>query len=108
MTRLQLPARRAAETFTVEHGPGRFSVTIGRFGIGTIAEVFVSGGKSGSDTSAVVRDAAILISLALQHGCTVEGLRHSMSRNPDSTPQSIIGAVLDALTREEAHEPGAQ
>lgn len=101
MTRTRLANRRAAETFTVEHGAGRFSVTVGRFEAGAIAEVFVSGGRSGSDTQAVVRDAAILISLGLQHGCTVPALRASMSRNPDLSPQSVIGAVLDALTRED-------
>ncbi len=111
MNRRALPDRRAALTFELVHQFLIFQVTIGRFdadlqdagaGGGSIAEVFVSGPKSGEHMHAVVRDAAIMISLALQCGCPVETLRASVSRGDDKQPHSIIGAVLDALAAEEA------
>jgi hypothetical protein len=45
----------------------------------------------------VARDAAILLSLALQHGVTVESIRHAITRNGNGAPASVVGAVVDAL-----------
>src|SRR5262245_4505703 len=58
-TRTRLPDRRGCETFDVWHGEGkgrrRFHVSIGRFRTGELAEVFITGPKSGSDLEAVCR-----------------------------------------------------
>jgi len=42
---------------------------IGRFDDGRIAEIFINGAKVGSTAEANAQDAAIVASLALQHGC---------------------------------------
>lgn len=115
MTPRRQPSRRTAQTFTLAYQHMPFTLTIGRFdtdqqdvgaGGGSIAEVFVSGPKSGEHMHAIVRDAAIMISLALQAGWPVSALQASVSRDQAKQPQSIIGAVLDALAEEDkAHEP---
>ena len=95
--RIRLPDRRGAETFDVRHGKERFHVSIGRFRDGSIAEIFIAGGKSGSDLEAVARDAAIALSIARQHNVPLDPIRHALTRNADGSPSSIIGAVLERL-----------
>lgn len=93
-----LPLRRRAETFTVVHWNQPFVITVGFFGDDTPGEVFVDSRKTGGDVEAIARDAAVVISLALQHGAAVETLRHAITRNSNGTPLSILGAVIDTLT----------
>ena len=90
-----LPKR--AETFTVIHWDQPFVVTVGFFDDGTPGEVFVDSRKTGGDVEAIARDAAVVISLALQHGAAVETLRHAITRSSNGAPSSILGAVIDAL-----------
>jgi len=92
-----LPQRRRAETFTVIHWNQFFTVTAGYFDDGTPGEVFVDALKTGGDVDAIARDAAVMISLALQHGATVEAIRHAVTRNGSGEPASIVGAVVEAL-----------
>jgi hypothetical protein len=97
MSRQTLPQRRRAETFTVVHWNQPFVVTVGFFDDGTPGEVFVDSRKTGGDVEAIARDAAVVISLSLQHGAAVETLRHVVTRNSNGAPSSILGAVIDAL-----------
>jgi|SRR5262245_54308744 len=101
-TRRLLPNRRYGETFEIEHGSHRwpFVVTVGRYPDGTVGEVFVSGGKSGTDLEASVRDMAILLSLALQHGVPPNTMASAITREADGAPSTIIGRVLDRLRGE--------
>jgi ribonucleoside-diphosphate reductase alpha chain len=96
-TRIRLPDRRECTTFDVRHGAHAFQVTFGLYPDHTVGEVFISGGKVGSELEAVTRDSAILISLALQHGVRLDVVRHAITRNADGSPSSIIGAVLERL-----------
>ena len=88
MTRRILPQRRSCETFTVVHWNQPFVVTVGFFGDGTPGEVFVDSRKTGGDVEAIARDAAVVISLSLQHGAAVETLQHAITRNSNGTPSS--------------------
>jgi hypothetical protein len=93
-----LPQRRRAETFTVVHWNQPFVVTVGFFDDGTPGEVFVDSRKTGGDVEAIARDAAVAISLALQHGAAVETLQHAITRNSNGSSASILGAVVDCLS----------
>jgi hypothetical protein len=97
MSRRILPQRRSCETFTVVHWNQPFVVTVGFFDDGTPGEVFVDSRKTGGDVEAIARDAAVVISLSLQHGAAVETLQHAITRNSNGTPSSILGAAIDAL-----------
>lgn len=67
MIREQLPARRRAVTFAFAFKGVAFDVQIGFHDDGRPGEVFVTGRKSGSDLQNTLIDAAIAISIAMQH-----------------------------------------
>ena len=96
--RRALPQRRAAETFDLRFWNQSFTVTVGFYPDGTLGEVFVGVGKTGTDIASVVRDAGVVISLALQHGVPPETIRHAVTRDASEEPASILGAVVDSIT----------
>lgn len=53
--------------------------------------------RAGSAADIAVSDAAIAISLALQHGCPARTLLEAMKRNPDGTPMGVIGHALTIM-----------
>lgn len=95
--RRRLPNKRASETFDLEFFGLKFKVTTSRFPSGELAECFISNHKSGNAVDVAVRDAGILLSFCLQHGCDVETISRALSRNTDGTASGVIGAVLDKI-----------
>ena len=95
--RRTLPQRRAAETSNLRFWNQSFSVTIGFYVDGTPGEVFIDGGKTGQDIQSTARDAAVVLSLALQHGTPIEAIRHAVTRNGAGEAASILGATVDCL-----------
>lgn len=102
-TRRLLPQRRLAETFDLEWGGMRIphTVTIGKYPDGAIGEIFITSGKSGEQVESVARDGAILASICLQYGAPISVLASAITRDPRGHPQTIVGAVLDALLNRE-------
>jgi len=101
MNRLKPPNRRRGETIDIAVGEephvARYSVMIGRDATsGRLIEAFISSGKPGSALEAAARDAAVLISLALQYGAPLDELRAAVTRGDKGEPSSVIGAALDA------------
>lgn len=78
MSRHHLPNRRPATLISIIFRGGRYSIAASRFEDGSLAELFIHPGKTGSDAADDARDIAILISLALQYGVPVETLRHAV------------------------------
>ena len=66
-----------------------------------LGEVFIETGKSGADLAHVARDAAGGDLSALQHGVSIEVIRHAVTRCNDGSPASILGAVVDCLSASE-------
>ena len=98
-----LPNRREADTFQLQHG-GKLSVfiiNVGYYHDGRVAEVFITGGKSGTEVEANVRDTAILASFALQYGAPLDKLAAALTHEGDGSPSTIIGCVLDKLVKEQ-------
>ena len=96
--RRRLPDRRRAVTLDLEHGGSVFTISLGYDAGSRVREIFVSGSKSGSGLEGLLNDAAIAISLALQHGVEPAALPLSMGRlGRSEEPTSIIGAVCDLL-----------
>lgn len=102
--RQRLPNRRLLETHLLQV-PGRnisFELGIG-FASGRPREIFLSGAKAGSEMAAVMADAAVAISVALQHGVRASEMAKSIAREPEeldgpsTAPASIIGVTLDLL-----------
>jgi hypothetical protein len=97
MIRRTLPQRRPAETFDLWFWNQNFTVTVGFYPDSTPGEVFIDGGKTGQDVQSTARDAAILLSLGLQHGTPIETIRRAVTRGASGEPASILGAIVDAL-----------
>jgi ribonucleoside-diphosphate reductase alpha chain len=97
MFRKRLPNRRGAETFDVICHGSKFTATIGRFADGRPAEIFMRGEKADSATDTAAKDAAVVCSLALQHGVPIEVIRKALLRSPNGTAASPLGEALDRL-----------
>ena len=68
--RRRLPQRRGAIAVDLEHAGHHFRMQIGCFPDGALGEVFLDAAKQNSALDAFAADAAILVSLLLQHGAT--------------------------------------
>jgi hypothetical protein len=95
--RIRLPNRRASLSFDVEVAGLRYKATVSYFYDGSLAELFISNHKAGNASDVAARDAGILVSLCLQHGCNVETIARALSRNSDGSASGVIGAVLDKI-----------
>lgn len=101
MTRHRLNNRRPGLTFTLPH-PGDFSsltydVMVGFDTSDQVKEVFISCSKITTAMDIAARDTATLISIALQHGASIEELANAMTRDDQGEPQGIAGAALDHM-----------
>jgi ribonucleoside-diphosphate reductase alpha chain len=103
--RQRLPARRASSTRTIFFGGEKYHLTIGKYENKTPGEVFLTrvkdanAAKLGTQLEAMCRDAAILISLALQYGVPINVIREAMTRGGEGEAQTIIAFVIDEMTQ---------
>jgi ribonucleoside-diphosphate reductase alpha chain len=110
--RHRLPNRRPSYTETLEVAGQVVTATIGFDPADDQPrELFLTAGKEGSTLSALLSDAAVVISVALQHGIPAQSLAKSIGRLPEGPvtpadldqgkparlPASPIGAALDLL-----------
>ena len=110
--RERLRDRRVAETFDFSFsqiaeadrlGQGfGYTATVGRHADGRIAEVFLDAHKLASQLTDDARDAALVLSLALQHGMPLTVLARSVSRFDDGRPCTLVGRLADLLIAQEA------
>ncbi len=96
--RLNPNNRRESEFIDFELDGVPVTACISRFPNGEIAELFIDAGKPGSAVQTAARDGAIAVSLAVQHGCTVETIRHALTRLKDGTAGGHIGRALDLFS----------
>lgn len=105
MRRAILPARRECETFCIAFAGEKYHVTVGFYPDGSVGEIFINRVKDkmaarlGEQLDAVCRDSAILLSLALQHGTSLETMEHAITRDGDGGPQTVVGAIIDAMRK---------
>jgi hypothetical protein len=95
--RVRLPNRRAAETIAFEREGSRYCLTVGFFPDGRPGEIFLNADRANSLLDVLASDAAILASLALQHGCSLQEITHALKRDGRGEAASPIGAALDQI-----------
>jgi hypothetical protein len=95
--RKRLPNRRCSETLAFERDGSHYQLTVGFYPDGLPGEIFLNHDRSDSLLDVLTSDAAILASLALQHGCTLETITHALKRDGQGTAASPIGAALDLI-----------
>jgi hypothetical protein len=84
-----------------------FTVTVGFYADGTPGEIFVDAGKTGQDIQCTARDAAVVLSLALQHGTPIEAIQRAVTRSDSGAAASLLGAIVDRLPTLKAAEDRA-
>jgi hypothetical protein len=97
MNREVLPNRRASENFTFEIDGLRFTATVSRDRNGRVAEIFLNNHKAGNQSDTNARDAAIILSFALQHGADLETIRRALCRDSQGRALGPVGHALDLL-----------
>ncbi len=102
ISRNPLANRRAHTAFELRlpEGPS-VTVGLGYYDDGRVGEVFMTSRKIGTAFDAECADAAVLVSIALQHGISASSLYHSMNRTPQGEPVSVIGRVLAGIIESE-------
>jgi hypothetical protein len=98
--RKRLPNRRMGETFELECAGLRYTCTVGRYRDGSVGEVFLNNHKSNSASDSNARDAAIVCSLALQHGVPLETIRRALLRDAQGRPSTPLGCALDLIVEQ--------
>jgi ribonucleoside-diphosphate reductase alpha chain len=95
--RNRLKDRRPHWLYRFECDGQSYTGGIGRFEDGRIAEIFINGSKVGTAAETNAQDAAIVASLALQHGCPVDIIRHALARSAGSWgPLATLLAKVEA------------
>jgi hypothetical protein len=97
VARERLANRRNHWLYRFQSGDQHFTGGIGRFPDGRIAEIFINGSKVGSAAESNAQDAAIIVSLALQHGCPLDTIRHALARSGGSGGPVV--ALLNEVER---------
>jgi hypothetical protein len=82
MTRERLSSRRGSLSFNFKHGSRLYHATVSRFDDGRVAEIFLDADKIGSDVQQHASSAAVLASIAMQHGVAVETIIHAVKGGP--------------------------
>ena len=97
--RLELPDRRGGENFDFIHRGFRYSASVRYPSDSSVvpAEIFLNSEKIASSNDLVARDAAIVISVALQYGVPLDEMAHALGRDEDGAASSPIGKLLDIL-----------
>jgi hypothetical protein len=95
--RLCLPNRRASEFFGFESMDMKFTASISRDADGNVAELFLDNHKAGSSIGTLVRDAAIILSFALQQGVDLAAVHKALGRDGRGSALSPIGTAPDLL-----------
>ncbi|MFG1461762.1 hypothetical protein V5F77_02600 [Xanthobacter sp. DSM 24535] len=100
MDRHRLPTRRPHEVVEFMHGRIAYSAGVGTYEDGRLGEVFLRAGRAGTEIDAHARDASVLLSLALQHGATINTIRGALTREEDGSASGPVGILLDMLAAE--------
>ena len=100
MSRQRLPNRRAAEMINYAVRGQPLVANVGFYPDGRIGEVFlVHAGKAGADLNISMLEVGVAVSIALQHGATVDELRAALPRTEDGKAEGAIGQLLDLLAK---------
>ena len=100
-TRTRLADRRSCEHLSFRCNGLSYVASIGRFPDGTLAEIFISSTKAGSDSDAAAKDSAVVCSIALQFGVPADVIRHALLRDQRGIASSPLGVALDLIQQRE-------
>jgi hypothetical protein len=102
MPRQRLQNRCASTLFDFTSMNMRFTASISRDAANNVAELFLDNHKQGSSIGTLVRDMALTLSFALQHGADIDSIRKALARDSFGRPLGPLAAALDAIAADEA------
>ena len=102
--REQLPNRRPSKSFTFEVAGLKYTATVSYFADGRIGELFLNNHQTDSAADINARDAAIMFSIAVQHGADAETIRKALSRDNAGNATGVLGTALDLVAQMAAHD----
>jgi hypothetical protein len=102
VSRARLPNRRSSTLFAFTSMNMHFTASVSRDADGNVAELFLDNHKAGSSIGTLVRDMAITLSFALQHGADIDSIRKALARDSFGRPLGPMGAALDIIAADEA------
>jgi hypothetical protein len=96
--RIRLPNRRPNETQEFNRDGINIKMTVGFKLAGEIGEIFLNADRANSMLDVLMSDAAIIASIALQHGVPLRQITHALKRDRFGIAASPIGAALDRIS----------
>ncbi len=90
--------RRINQTQTFERDGIRITLTVGFYPNGVPGEVFLNADRADSMLDVLMSDAAIVASIALQHGVPLQQIAHALKRDKFGIASSPFGAAIDRIT----------
>lgn len=100
MMRQRLPDRRESETFEFDCAGLRYVATVSRFPNHSLAEIFLTATKAGSQADVAARDSAVAASLAMQYGADAETIRKALCRDGSGGASGPLARALDIVALE--------
>ena len=97
--REHLPQRRRNENITISYQSIPVQLSFGYYDDGRVGEVFISTTKVGSTIDIMARDAAVLISILLQYGCSTKMILRTLTANEMGKPEGIAGAIVSEIIK---------
>jgi hypothetical protein len=97
--RERLPNRRASELFDFVSMNMLFTASVSLYEDGRLGELFLDNHKAGSAIGTLVRDSAIALSFALQHGADLQAIRIALCRDSQGRALGPLGVALDHFQR---------
>jgi len=97
MARRTLPNRRRGELMAFDHDGVCFTAQVSRFEDGSLAEVFLDAGKVGAGVDTMAKDAAVVLSIALQYGVPIETIKAALSQERDGTMRGPVGVLIQRM-----------
>ena len=102
VNRVRLPNRRANETQEFDRDGIRIKLTTGYKPNGAVGEIFLNADRADSMLDVLMSDAAIVTSIALQHGVPLQQIAHALKRDKFGIASSPFGAAIDRIAKPEA------
>ncbi len=94
MTRARLPNRRRNTFIDFQCNGVPYTACFANAEDGTLAEVFLNGGKEGSAADIIGRECAVVLSIALQFGTPLNIIVDALPKLADGNPAGPVGMAL--------------
>ncbi len=98
MTRRRPPDRRDGELVTFDHDGVRYTAQFSRDDVGAPIELFMNCGKEGTTANIVARECAVILSIAVQSGTSLETIFAALPKLQDGKPAGPVGVALAMIS----------